>query len=216
MVSADEREAGARALLNLGHTFGHAIEAGVGYGEWLHGEAVAAGTMLAAEVSRRLGLLDERDVERMRRLYQRAGLPVTAPDLGAERYLELMEVDKKVEAGRIRFVLLQAIGEAFVTADVPDGLLEDVLSGRTPRWLISRPTPCTPSERAAACMRKRRPSRGANSSAIAIASSIRRRSVASSTRRRCSSITKAIFSARASRTVWKSRRSDARSRARSP
>ncbi len=129
VVSADEREAGARALLNLGHTFGHAIEAGVGYGEWLHGEAVAAGTMLAAEVSRRLGLIDERDVERMRRLYQRAGLPVTAPDLGAKRYLELMKIDKKVEAGRIRFVLLQAIGEAFVTADVPDGLLEDVLSG---------------------------------------------------------------------------------------
>jgi 3-dehydroquinate synthase len=129
VVSADEREAGARALLNLGHTFGHAIEAGVGYGEWLHGEAVAAGTMLAAEVSRRLGLIDERDVERMRRLYQRAGLPVTAPDLGAKRYLALMKIDKKVEAGRIRFVLLQAIGEAFVTADVPDGLLEDVLSG---------------------------------------------------------------------------------------
>lgn len=129
VVSADEREAGARALLNLGHTFGHAIEAGMGYGQWLHGEAVAAGTLLAAEVSRRLELIDGRDVARMRRLYQRAGLPVDAPALGADRYLELMAVDKKVEAGRIRFVLLKSIGEAFVTADVPARLLEDVLSG---------------------------------------------------------------------------------------
>ena len=129
VVSADERESGARALLNLGHTFGHAIEAGMGYGQWLHGEAVAAGTLLAAEVSRRLQLIDGRDVERMRRLYQRAGLPIVAPDLGADRYLELMEVDKKVEAGRIRFVLLKSIGDAFVTADVPPRVLEDVLSG---------------------------------------------------------------------------------------
>ena len=129
VVSADERESGARALLNLGHTFGHAIEAGLGYGQWLHGEAVAAGTLLAAEVSRRLGLIDERDVERMRRLYQRAGLPVVAPDLGANRYLELKEVDTKLEAVRIRFVLLQAIGTAFVTADIPGSVLQDVLSG---------------------------------------------------------------------------------------
>lgn len=129
VVSADEREAGARALLNLGHTFGHAIEAGLGYGAWLHGEAVAAGTMLAADLSCRLGLLDDRDVERLRRLYQGAGLPVVAPDLGAERYLELMEVDKKAEGGRIRFVLLKSIGAAFVTGDVPGAVLEDVLSG---------------------------------------------------------------------------------------
>ena len=129
VVSADEREAGARALLNLGHTFGHAIEAGLGYGVWLHGEAVAAGTMLAADLSCRLGLLDDRDVERLRRLYQGAGLPVVAPDLGAERYLELMEVDKKAEGGRIRFVLLKSIGAAFVTGEVPGAVLEDVLSG---------------------------------------------------------------------------------------
>jgi 3-dehydroquinate synthase len=129
VVGADEREAGVRALLNLGHTFGHAIEAGVGYGEWLHGEAVAAGTMLAAEVSRRLGLIETRDVERIRRLYMRARLPVAAPDLGVDRYLELMEVDKKAEGGRIRFVLLQSIGAAFVTADVPPGVLQEVLSG---------------------------------------------------------------------------------------
>jgi 3-dehydroquinate synthase len=129
VVSADERESGARALLNLGHTFGHAIEAGLGYGQWLHGEAVAAGTLLAAETSRRLNLIDDRDVERIRLLYERAGLPVVAPDLGADRYLQLMAVDKKAEAGRVRFVLLKSIGEAFVTADVPDPVLKDVLSG---------------------------------------------------------------------------------------
>jgi 3-dehydroquinate synthase len=128
VVSADEREAGVRALLNLGHTFGHAIEAGLGYGQWLHGEAVAAGTMLAAELSRRLGLLDERDVVRIRDLYQRAGLPVAAPALGAQRYLELMEVDKKAEGDRVRFVLLKSIGTAFVSGDVPASVLHDLLS----------------------------------------------------------------------------------------
>jgi 3-dehydroquinate synthase len=128
IVAADERESGKRALLNLGHTFGHAIEAGLGYGQWLHGEAVAAGTMLAAEVSRRLGLLNDRDVERIRHLFERAGLPVVAPDFGADRYLELMQVDKKNESGRLRFILLKSIGEAFVTADVPGRLLKDVLS----------------------------------------------------------------------------------------
>jgi 3-dehydroquinate synthase len=129
VVAADERESGVRALLNLGHTFGHAIEAGSGYGRWLHGEAVAAGTMLALEVSRRLDLLRERDVERVRKVYERAKLPVTAPDFGADRYLKLMSLDKKVEAGQIRLVLLKSIGDAFVTADVPEALLTDVLSG---------------------------------------------------------------------------------------
>lgn len=129
VVGADEREGGVRALLNLGHTFGHAIEAGLGYGEWLHGEAVAAGTMLAAEVSHRLGMLAAGDVERMRALYVRARLPVVAPALGAQRYRELMAVDKKAEGGRIRFVLLKSLGEACVTADVPAAVLEDVLSG---------------------------------------------------------------------------------------
>jgi 3-dehydroquinate synthase len=129
VVAADERESGMRALLNLGHTFGHAIEAGTGYGTWLHGEAVAAGTVLALETSRRLDLLSERDVERVRNLYRRAGLPVTAPDLGAERYVSLMGLDKKVEDGRIHLVLLRSIGNAFVTADVPMAILRDVLSG---------------------------------------------------------------------------------------
>jgi 3-dehydroquinate synthetase len=118
VVAADEREEGERALLNFGHTFGHAIEAGVGYGEWLHGEAVAAGMVLAAKLSQRQGLIGVADVERLRALLERAGLPVDAPRLGASRYLELMRHDKKVVAGSIRFVLLRAVGQAFVTADV--------------------------------------------------------------------------------------------------
>jgi len=127
IVAADEREAGERALLNFGHTFGHAIETGVGYGEWLHGEAVAAGMVMAAKLSQRLGLLAGADVERLRMLLQRAGLPVDAPRLGAERYLALMGRDKKVVAGSIRFILLRAIGDAFVTADVPESALRVIL-----------------------------------------------------------------------------------------
>ncbi len=116
VVAADERESGQRALLNLGHTFGHAIEAGMGYGNWLHGEGVSAGTMLAADLSRRLGNLTGADVERVAALFRRAGLPVLAPDLGIETYLEHMGVDKKVEGGRIRFVLFRKLGEAYVAA----------------------------------------------------------------------------------------------------
>jgi len=112
VVAADETEQGERALLNLGHTFGHAIEAGMGYGKWLHGEAVAAGTMMAAALSQRLGWLDAADVTRLERLHVRAGLPVTGPDLPVERYLALMAGDKKVEGGRLRLVLLKAIGKA--------------------------------------------------------------------------------------------------------
>jgi 3-dehydroquinate synthase len=128
IVAADEREEGERALLNFGHTFGHAIEAGVGYGEWLHGEAVAAGMVLAANLSQRQGLLAAADVERLRALLQRAGLPVDAPRLGADRYLALMSHDKKVVAGSIRFVLLRAIGNAFVTADVPERTIGALLA----------------------------------------------------------------------------------------
>ena len=122
VVAADEFETakeGGRALLNLGHTFGHAIEAGMGYGEWLHGEAVAAGTMMAAELSRRLGWLSAADVERVRALMLRAGLPVSGPDLGVARYLELMSHDKKVIAGSLRLILLNRIGQALVHADAP-------------------------------------------------------------------------------------------------
>jgi len=116
VVAADEREGGARALLNLGHTFGHAIEAGVGYGEWLHGEAVAAGMVMAAELSERLGWTDARATDRVRALIARAGLPTAAPPtMSRERFLELMAVDKKVLAGRLRLVLLEGIGRSVVT-----------------------------------------------------------------------------------------------------
>ncbi len=131
VVAADERESGERALLNLGHTFGHAIESGLGYGQWLHGEAVAAGTVLAAELSARMGLLARADVERTRRLLRAAGLPVVAPRLGAERYLTLMGHDKKVQSGRLRLVLLRRLGEAFVTAEFPHDKLVEVLTDCT-------------------------------------------------------------------------------------
>jgi 3-dehydroquinate synthase len=127
IVAGDERESGERALLNFGHTFGHAIEAGVGYGEWLHGEAVGAGMVMAAGLSARMGLIAATDAARLERLVARSGLPVDPPRLGVERYLELMGRDKKVAAGAVRFVLLRALGEAFVTADVPAGDLTAVL-----------------------------------------------------------------------------------------
>ena len=123
VVAGDERETardGGRALLNLGHTFGHAIETGLGYGEWLHGEAVAAGTVMAAELSRRLGWLVEADVARVRDLFARARLPVIGPNLGAERYLDFMGHDKKVIAGKLRLVLLRRIGEAVTWGDAPE------------------------------------------------------------------------------------------------
>jgi 3-dehydroquinate synthase len=120
VVAADETEAGMRALLNLGHTFGHAIEAGTGYGNWLHGEAVAVGTVIAAELSCRLGWLRQTDVARIRDLFHRVRLPITAPALPIDRYLELMRLDKKVAAGRSRFVLLQRIGNAVVSGDTSE------------------------------------------------------------------------------------------------
>jgi 3-dehydroquinate synthase len=122
VVAADEYETakeGGRALLNLGHTFGHAIETGMGYGEWLHGEAVAAGTMMAVELSRRLGWLSVADTGRVRTLLLRAGLPVKGADLGAARYLELMSHDKKVISGSLRLVLLKSLGDAVTLADAP-------------------------------------------------------------------------------------------------
>ena len=122
VVAADELETakeGGRALLNLGHTFGHAIETGLGYGEWLHGEAVAAGTLMAAELSRRLGWLDAAALARVRALLVRAGLPVRGAALGAARYLELMGHDKKVIAGKLRLVLLQQLGEAITYGAAP-------------------------------------------------------------------------------------------------
>lgn len=114
VVAADERESGERALLNLGHTFGHAIETGLGYGEWLHGEAIAAGTLIAAELSKRLGWIDGASVARIENLFLRAGLPVYGAPLGATRYLELMRHDKKVQDGKLRLVLLADIGKGVI------------------------------------------------------------------------------------------------------
>ncbi|MBL8416733.1 MAG: 3-dehydroquinate synthase [Dechloromonas sp.] len=114
VVAADERESGERALLNLGHTFGHAIETGLGYGEWLHGEAIAAGTLIAAELSKRLGWIDGASVARIESLFLRAGLPVYGAPLGATRYLELMRHDKKVQDGKLRLVLLADIGKGVI------------------------------------------------------------------------------------------------------
>lgn len=129
IVGQDEKETGVRALLNLGHTFGHAIETGLGYGTWLHGEAVAAGMMLAADVSKELGWLNTSDVERVASLLQRAGLPNRAPDLGLDKWLSLMSHDKKVEAGKIRFILLNALGNAIIYSDVSHDTLAHVFAG---------------------------------------------------------------------------------------
>jgi 3-dehydroquinate synthase len=128
VVSEDEREGGIRAILNLGHTFGHAIETGMGYGNWLHGEAVAAGMVMAAQTSQRMGWISEADVARTRALIRAAGLPDVAPDLGVDTYLEYMGHDKKVEGGRMRFVLLKKLGEAVITGDVPRDVLTAVLT----------------------------------------------------------------------------------------
>ena len=125
IVAADERERGRRAELNFGHTFGHAIETATGYGDWLHGEAVSVGMVLAARLSQRQGWLAAADVKRVRDVLRRAGLPVSAPHVGAARALALMGMDKKVLAGRIRLVLLQGLGTAAVTADYdPEALVE--------------------------------------------------------------------------------------------
>ncbi len=116
VVAADEREAGQRALLNLGHTFGHAIETGMGYGSWLHGEAVAAGMCMAADLSHRLGWLSAEELTRACVLVEQAGLPTRPPaELSAEQFLSLMSIDKKVLDGKLRLVLLNAIGSACVT-----------------------------------------------------------------------------------------------------
>lgn len=131
VVAADERESDIRAILNLGHTFGHAIEAGVGYGNWLHGEAIAAGMIMAADLSRRLGWLSASDVTRVEKLIQRARLPVRAPpQLQPARLFDLMSVDKKVQHGRMRLVLLKKIGAAVVTDDYPRADLEATLASR--------------------------------------------------------------------------------------
>ena len=128
VVMADEREAGVRALLNFGHTFGHAIEGAMGYGRWLHGEAVAVGMVMAARLSERLGWLAADEGRRLRALIKCARLPVTPPAIAPQRFLELMAVDKKAAHGRIRFVLLRALGDAFLTDEVPEDALMALLT----------------------------------------------------------------------------------------
>jgi 3-dehydroquinate synthase len=127
IVGRDEREQGDRALLNLGHTFGHAVESATHYNQWLHGEAVGAGLLMAAAMSHECGLIDGGDVERVRRLLVRMGLPVRIGGVSPEVALEHMKIDKKVQAGRMRLVLLRALGDSFVTADYPEAALQRTL-----------------------------------------------------------------------------------------
>lgn len=126
VVAQDEKEGGLRAILNFGHTFGHAIEAGLGYGQWLHGEAVGCGMVLAADLSERMGLLSNAQVQRLQQLISKLNLPVQPPHLGVERYMDLMSVDKKAEGGEIRYILLDGLGRAKITA-VPDQIVLQTL-----------------------------------------------------------------------------------------
>jgi len=128
VVAIDETEQGERALLNLGHTFGHAIENAMGYGVWLHGEAVAAGTMMAADLSKRMHWLSEAELQRILDLFTAANLPTNAPKLGVETYLNLMQLDKKVEGGKIRLILQKGIGSAVITSNYDPALLNATLA----------------------------------------------------------------------------------------
>ena len=133
MVTADEKESGQRALLNLGHTFGHAIEAGLGYGKWLHGEAVAAGMCMAAIMSHQLGWITAADVSSVTNMIRQARLPVNAPtELSTERFVELMSVDKKVMDGVLRLVLLKNIGHAVITDDYTQQQLVEAIRSSYP------------------------------------------------------------------------------------
>lgn len=128
IVVEDEKEKGVRALLNLGHTFGHAIENAKGYGAWLHGEAVGLGMLMAADLSCRLGMLEERDVERVARILKAAELPVEGvDDVGAEQLRALMSVDKKVQSGKLRLVLYRELGRADIFSDAPESLILETL-----------------------------------------------------------------------------------------
>jgi 3-dehydroquinate synthase len=127
VVRQDEREGGLRAILNFGHTFGHAIEAGMGYGAWLHGEAVGCGMVMAADLSRRLGYIDDASFKRVHDLVAAAGLPTVAPRMSNERWLELMEVDKKNEGGDIKFILLKPLGSPSI-GGAPRALLFETIA----------------------------------------------------------------------------------------
>lgn len=128
VVAADEKEAGQRALLNLGHTFGHAIETGMGYGEWLHGEAVATGMCMAARLSNKMGMLGNADVERIEALIAKAYLPTKPPkEISTSQFMQLMAVDKKVMDGKLRLVLMESLGQSVVTGNFDTRLLEELL-----------------------------------------------------------------------------------------
>lgn len=127
IVGRDEREQGDRALLNLGHTFGHAIESATGYTQWLHGEAIGAGLLMAAAMSQACGLLSAEDVSRVKRLVAHTGLPTHIDSVSPQSALEHMRIDKKVQAGRIRLILLRKIGDAFITADYSEAALDKTL-----------------------------------------------------------------------------------------
>jgi 3-dehydroquinate synthase len=127
VVSADEREGGIRATLNFGHTFGHAIEAGMGYGEWLHGEAVGCGMVLGADLSCRLNYITKAEADRLTKIIQSMNLPIVPPKFGGKRYIELMQVDKKTESGQIRYVVLEKIGKAQIQG-VPDAQVLETLT----------------------------------------------------------------------------------------
>ena len=129
IVAGDEREQGVRAILNLGHTFGHAIETGMGYGEIIHGEAVAIGMVMAADLSMRHGWLAESDVVRAKKLLLAAGLPIDTPEgMTSEMFMKLMSVDKKVQSGVIRLVLLKQLGQAFISDDYESTMLAQTLA----------------------------------------------------------------------------------------
>ncbi len=131
IVAADEKEGGVRALLNLGHTFGHAIENGMGYGVWLHGEAVATGMVMAADLSARLGYITWAEATRAKALIERAGLPVVPPaQMSAQDFLELMAFDKKVQGGKIRFILMKGLGKSVIESNIEASLLEQTLEAK--------------------------------------------------------------------------------------
>jgi len=129
VVAADERESGQRALLNLGHTFGHAIETGMGYGVWLHGEAVASGMVMAARLSNKLGWISEAEVDRAINLLERANLPVKAPEqMSADKFVDLMSLDKKVSDGVLSLVLYKSLGKAIISKDYTEAILRETIS----------------------------------------------------------------------------------------
>ncbi|MES2604044.1 MAG: 3-dehydroquinate synthase [Pseudomonadota bacterium] len=131
IVAADETETGLRAILNLGHTFGHAIETAMGYGEWLHGEAVATGMVMAADLSWRLGMLPHADAGHVKDLLEAAGLPVQPPAISKEDFIRLMAKDKKAEQGKIKFILLESLGKAVIKGGVEPAMLEATLLAST-------------------------------------------------------------------------------------